>query len=61
MNIKFLHRGLLAINSYDQPAVELGKKVAASIYDDLKHHKAVDTYDDSTNSLIKYFLENSND
>lgn len=25
------------INSYDQPAVELGKKVAASIYDDLRN------------------------
>ena len=46
------------INSYDQPAVELGKIVAASIYDDLKKHKSVDQYDDSTNNLINYFLEN---
>ncbi|MCW8899796.1 MAG: glucose-6-phosphate isomerase [Gammaproteobacteria bacterium] len=49
------------INSYDQPAVELGKKVAASIYADLKHHKSTGNYDSSTNSLIKYFLKNSND
>ena len=49
------------INSYDQPAVELGKKVAASIYADLRKHKSVDEYDDSTNNLIKYFLENSAD
>jgi len=49
------------INSYDQPAVELGKKVAASIYDDLKKHKSVDSYDDSTNGLINYFLRNSTD
>ncbi len=49
------------INSYDQPAVELGKKVAASIYDDLRKHKSVDQYDDSTNGLINYFLENSTD
>lgn len=59
---KIFTQGIIwQINSYDQPAVELGKKVAASIYDDLKHHKAVDTYDESTNSLIKYFLENTND
>jgi len=49
------------INSYDQPAVELGKKVAASIYNDLKKHKSVDSYDDSTNGLINYFLKNSTD
>ena len=49
------------INSYDQPAVELGKKVAANIYADLRKHKSVDEYDDSTNNLIKYFLENSTD
>lgn len=49
------------INSYDQPAVELGKKVASSIYDDLKKHKSVDSYDDSTNGLINYFLRNSTD
>ena len=47
------------INSYDQPAVELGKKVAASIYDDLRKHKTVEKYDDSTNSLVNYFIENS--
>lgn len=49
------------INSYDQPAVELGKKVAASIYEDLKKHKSVDNYDDSTNGLINYYLKNSTD
>jgi glucose-6-phosphate isomerase len=59
---KIFSQGIIwQINSYDQPAVELGKKVAATIYDDLKHHKSVDNYDDSTNGLIKYFLENSND
>lgn len=47
------------INSYDQPAVELGKKVAASIYDDLRKHKTVEKYDDSTNGLVNYFFENS--
>ena len=47
------------INSYDQPAVELGKKVAASIYDDLRKHSAVDKYDNSTNGLVNYFIDNS--
>lgn len=47
------------INSYDQPAVELGKKVAASIYDDLRKHKVVDEYDSSTNGLVNYFLDNN--
>ena len=49
------------INSYDQPAVELGKKVAASIFEDLKKHKTVDSYDSSTNGLINYYLKNSTD
>jgi glucose-6-phosphate isomerase len=49
------------INSFDQPAVELGKKVAANIYDDLKKHKVVDEYDSSTNGLVNYFLANSTD
>ena len=59
---KIFTQGIIwQINSYDQPAVELGKKVAATIYDDLKQHKPVEQYDDSTNSLINYFLENSTD
>ncbi len=49
------------INSFDQPAVELGKKVAASIYRDLRQHKPVSQYDDSTNGLINYFLQHSKD
>ena len=57
---KIFSQGIIwKINSYDQPAVELGKKVAASIYDDLRKHKPVDQYDDSTNGLVNYFLENS--
>ena len=59
---KIFTQGIIwQINSYDQPAVELGKKVAATIYDDLKQDKPVGQYDDSTNSLINYFLENSTD
>ena len=59
---KIFTQGIIwQINSYDQPAVELGKKVAAKIYEDLKQHKPVAQYDDSTNGLINYFLENSTD
>ena len=60
---KIFTQGIIwQINSYDQPAVELGKKVAASIYNDLRKHNAVEQYDDSTNGLINYFLEqNSSD
>lgn len=49
------------INSYDQPAVELGKKVAASIYADLRKQNKVDKYDASTNALVNYFLEENVD
>ncbi len=59
---KIFTQGIIwQINSYDQPAVELGKKVAANIYNDLRKHKQVDEYDDSTNGLINYFFENSTD
>lgn len=47
------------INSFDQPAVELGKKVAANIYADLRKHMPVDSYDDSTNNLLNYYMKNS--
>ncbi len=57
---KIFTQGIIwQINSYDQPAVELGKKVAVNIFNDLRKHQPVDQYDDSTNNLIKYFLENS--
>jgi len=59
---KIFTQGIIwKINSYDQPAVELGKKVAANIYTDLRKHKSVNKYDDSTNNLINYFIENSSD
>lgn len=47
------------INSFDQPAVELGKKVAANIYADLRKKNPVDSYDDSTNNLLNYSMKNS--
>lgn len=57
---KIFTQGIIwQINSYDQPAVELGKKVASSIYSDLRKHDTVDSYDASTNGLINYFLDKS--
>lgn len=59
---KIFTQGIIwQINSFDQPAVELGKKVAASIYDDLRKHKVVNKYDSSTNGLVNYFLDNNTD
>lgn len=57
---KIFTQGIIwQINSFDQPAVELGKKMAAHIYEDLRKHTEVDAYDGSTNGLINYFLKNS--
>ena len=59
---KIFTQGIIwQINSYDQPAVELGKKVAANIFDDLRKHNRVDQYDESTNGLMNYFLEKRTD
>ena len=59
---KIFTQGIIwQINSYDQPAVELGKKVAANIFDDLRKHSRVDQYDESTNGLMNYFLEKRTD
>ena len=49
------------INSYDQPAVELGKKVAAKIYEDLRKHQDVESYDSSTNGLINFYMQKRSD
>ncbi len=59
---KIFTQGIIwQINSFDQPAVELGKKVASSIYNDLRQHKVVEEYDSSTNGLVNYFLDNDKD
>ena len=59
---KIFTQGIIwQINSFDQPAVELGKKVAANIYTDLRKRNVVDSYDNSTNGLMNYFLQKSSD
>jgi glucose-6-phosphate isomerase len=44
------------INSYDQWGVELGKKLALSIQDELRAGEDVSNHDGSTNGLINYYL-----
>jgi glucose-6-phosphate isomerase len=43
------------INSFDQWGVELGKKLARIIYDELEDGVPVDTHGQSTRGLINYF------
>jgi len=45
------------INSYDQWGVELGKKLALTIQNELSCANEVSSHDGSTNGLINYYLE----
>mgnify|MGYP000069533632 CR=1 FL=1 len=47
------------INSFDQWGVELGKKLALNIQDELREGKTVSHHDGSTNGLINHCLANS--
>ena len=46
---------LLNINSFDQFGVELGKKISSEIEEDL-NTKQISNHDNSTNTLIQYYL-----
>ena len=46
------------INSFDQWGVELGKKLAKEIIDELQDDKPVSSHDSSTNHLINYYKQN---
>ncbi len=48
------------INSFDQWGVELGKKLARIIYDELEDNTPVITHGQSTRGLINYFKQHSN-
>ncbi len=48
------------INSYDQWGVELGKKLALTIQEELRAGDDVDAHDASTNGLINYYLAHRN-
>ena len=45
------------LNSFDQWGVELGKKMATDILDELNEGEQVDAHDSSTNGLINYYLK----
>ena len=45
------------LNSFDQWGVELGKKMATDILDELNEGEQVDSHDSSTNGLINYYLK----
>jgi glucose-6-phosphate isomerase len=49
------------VNSYDQWGVELGKKLALTIQNELRAGEKVDSHDGSTNGLINYYLGHLND
>ncbi len=44
------------LNSFDQWGVELGKKLASHILDEINQGEAVSNHDASTNGLINYYL-----
>ena len=46
------------INAFDQPGVELGKRLAARILPDLDDNNPASGYDASTNGLIDYYKAN---
>jgi len=45
------------LNSFDQWGVELGKKMATSILEELNTGEPIETHDSSTNGLINYYLK----
>ena len=47
------------INSFDQWGVELGKRLAKIIFDELEDNEPVDTHGQSTRGLINYFKQKS--
>ena len=54
----FVQSVIWGINAFDQPGVELGKKLAARILPDLETPEPVSGYDASTNGLIDFFKAN---
>jgi len=54
----FVQSVIWGINAFDQPGVELGKKLAARILPDLDDNAPVSCYDASTNGLIDFYKAN---
>jgi glucose-6-phosphate isomerase len=56
----FVQNAVWGVNAFDQPGVELGKRLAARILPDLASADAVAGYDASTNSLVNFYKANRN-
>ena len=54
----FVQSVIWGINAFDQPGVELGKKLASRILPDLDDNAPVSGYDASTNGLIDFYKAN---
>jgi glucose-6-phosphate isomerase len=56
----FVQAAIWNINPFDQWGVELGKKISASIKNELQEQRTDTTYDSSTTNLINYYLNRKN-
>ena len=54
----FVQSVIWNINPFDQWGVELGKRLAGKISDELDNDIKIDSHDSSTNGLINYFKKN---
>jgi glucose-6-phosphate isomerase len=50
----FVQNTIWGINAFDQPGVELGKRLATSILPEVEAAGAVTAYDASTNGLVNF-------
>jgi glucose-6-phosphate isomerase len=57
----FVQNAIWGLNAFDQPGVELGKRLATSILRELDNDDPVTTYDASTNGLINRYKANRDD
>lgn len=55
----FVQGYLWGVYSFDQWGVELGKELAAPIYNDIQGRLGTENHDQSTNRLLRYYLDNS--
>jgi glucose-6-phosphate isomerase len=54
----FVQNTIWGVNAFDQPGVELGKRLATVILPELENDDPVAAYDASTNGLINFFKAN---
>ena len=56
----FVQNTIWGVNAFDQPGVELGKRLAVRILPELANDDPVAAYDTSTNGLINFYKANRN-